>query len=150
MWDSPVFVPAGAYSALSARNREVLRNRNSSRSTRSLATRRSTILCIAPKISGNHPWEKWKARIIDWQRTYCRLLFQKDDRDREQVNAVGRFWSIVRMDLEPSDDRQKAAFNRWYDETHIPEVCSGKGFVSAWRLMVVSDSNDLGPREQEY
>jgi len=54
------------------------------------------------------------------------------------------------MDLEPSDDRQKAAFNRWYDETHIPEVCSGKGFVSAWRLMVVSDSNDLGPREQEY
>lgn len=99
---------------------------------------------------GEHPWEEWEERIVDWQRTYCRLLLQKDDREREETNPVGRFWSVVRVDFEPSDDDREAEFNRWYNETHIPEVCSGEGFFRAWRLVVEPDDNDLGPREQKY
>jgi hypothetical protein len=49
------------------------------------------------------------------------------------------FIHIVRVDIDPEHE---AAFNRWYDETHVPDILACPGWLSAKRFVSVGD----GPR----
>jgi hypothetical protein len=100
-------------------------------------------------LAESHPWEKWKARIKDWQRTYYRNILSFGEAQPERGDK-GRFWTIVRVDLEGLTENEEQAFNTWYDSRHVPEVCSFAGFRRAWRLKLEPDVGDLGPRGQKY
>jgi hypothetical protein len=84
-------------------------------------------------LAASHPWEQWETRIKDWQRTYYRNLLAYGAAYPEREDR-GRFWTIVRVDLDVLEDQEEQAFNAWYDSRHIPEVCSFAGFRRAWRL----------------
>jgi hypothetical protein len=100
-------------------------------------------------LAESHPWEQWETRIKDWQRTYygCLLSFGAS---RPQRGDKGRFWTIVRVDLEGLTETQEQTFNAWYNDRHVPEVCSFAGFRRAWRLWLAPDAGDLGSRGQKY
>lgn len=94
------------------------------------------------------PWGSWQeyvgTHLVDWERTYYRQLAAIAP---EQVDAP--CWAIVKTDFHGSAE-QEAEFNRWYDQTHFPEVVSHAGFQGGWRLAVLPDEGDLGPRRQRY
>lgn len=96
----------------------------------------------------SHPWEGWESRITGWQRTYYGVI-ARYGADRP-ADGGGSHWTIVRVDFEEAGAGDEADFNRWYDETHLPEVCAFPGFRRAWRLRLEPDGNDLGPRGQRY
>lgn len=100
-------------------------------------------------LAEGHPWEEWETRVKDWQRTYYRLLLSFGDALPVSGDR-GRFWTIVRVDLDGLDETRERAFNIWYDTRHIPELCSAPGFRRVWRLMLEPHDNDLGPRGQKY
>ena len=37
-----------------------------------------------------------------------------------------------------TDPAQEAEFNKWYDQTHIPEVCKQPGFIRAERYEIIN------------
>jgi hypothetical protein len=100
-------------------------------------------------LAASHPWEQWETRIKDWQRTYYRNLLAYGAAYPEREDR-GRFWTIVRVDLDVLEDQEEQAFNAWYDNRHVPEVCSFAGFRRAWRLQLEPDAGDLGSRGQKY
>jgi hypothetical protein len=59
-----------------------------------------------------------------------------------------KYWSVVKYDL--SDPQYTAAFNRWYNEIHVPEVLERSGFERAWRTQEARDLPGAGSPEQEY
>jgi hypothetical protein len=94
------------------------------------------------------PWGEWQeyvgTHLVDWERTYYRTLAAIAP---DAVDAP--CWAIVKTDFAGSD-AQEREFNRWYDETHFPELISHEGFQGGWRLAVLPDAGDLGPRRQRY
>jgi hypothetical protein len=98
--------------------------------------------------SDGAPWGEWQAyvgsHLIDWERTYYRTLAAIAP---EAVDAP--YWAIVKTDFQGSEARERE-FNRWYDEQHFPELVSHEGFQGGWRLAVLPDAGDLGPRRQRY
>ena len=50
------------------------------------------------------------------------------------------FLHIVRVDVDPAHE---AAFNRWYEEVHIPALLACPGWLSARRYLAHGDD---GPR----
>ncbi len=94
------------------------------------------------------PWGEWQeyvgSHLIDWERTYYRTLAAIGP---EEVDA--RCWAIVKTDFRGSEDEERE-FNRWYDAVHFPELISHPGFQGGWRLQVLPDAGDLGPRRQRY
>jgi hypothetical protein len=98
----------------------------------------------------DHPWEGWENRIIDWQRTYYRVRLNHQDRQRDDTNVAGRFWTIVKADFEDNRPGKEEEFNRWYDKVHVPEVCSFPGFRRAWRLEAFPHDSQLGPTGHKY
>lgn len=100
-------------------------------------------------LAESHPWEQWETRIQDWQRTYYRNLLTYGGVQPERGNK-GRFWTIVRVDFDWLEEKEEQAFNAWYDNRHVPEVCGFAGSRRAWRLKLEPDDGDLGPRGQKY
>jgi|HubBroStandDraft_6_1064221.scaffolds.fasta_scaffold426623_2 hypothetical protein len=96
-----------------------------------------------------HPWEDWEMRIKDWQRTYYREVLSFAASAPAET-GLGKFWTIVRIDVGDMDSAREQAFNAWYDTRHIPEVCAFRGFRRAWRLKLEPEAGDLGPRGQKY
>ncbi len=100
-------------------------------------------------LAAGPPWGPWDAQIDrylkDWERTYYRFLAV-----HEADAGRGRFRAIVKVDLTAEDPAAEAAFQRWYTETHVPEICSYEGVHRAWRLQMEPDGNDLGPRRQRF
>jgi hypothetical protein len=94
------------------------------------------------------PWGSWQeyvgSHLIDWERTYYRTLAAIAP---QAVDAP--YWAIVKTDFQGSDGQERE-FNRWYDEVHFPELISHEGFQGGWRLEVLPDEGDLGPRRQRY
>jgi hypothetical protein len=94
------------------------------------------------------PWGEWQeyvgSHLIDWERTYYRTLAAIAP---GEVDAP--CWAIVKTDFQGSEERERE-FNRWYDEVHFPELISHAGFQGGWRLRVLPDAGDLGPRRQRY
>jgi hypothetical protein len=94
------------------------------------------------------PWGEWQeyvgSHLIDWERTYYRVLAAIAP---DAVDAP--CWAIVKTDFAGSDTEERE-FNRWYDEVHFPELISHAGFQGGWRLQVLPDEGDLGPRRQRY
>lgn len=94
------------------------------------------------------PWGSWQeyvgSHLIDWERTYYRTLAAIAP---HTVDAP--CWAIVKTDFHgtPAQERE---FNRWYDEVHFPELISHAGFQGGWRLAVLPDGGELGPRRQRY
>jgi hypothetical protein len=100
-------------------------------------------------LAESHPWEQWETRIRDWQRTYYRNLLTYGGVQPERGDK-GRFWTIVRVDFDWLEEKEEQAFNAWYDNRHVPEVCGFAGSRRAWRLKLEPDDGDLGPRGQKY
>lgn len=50
-----------------------------------------------------------------------------------------QFLHIVRVDIDPAHE---AAFNRWYDEVHVPDLLACPGWLSARRFTAL----DGGPK----
>ena len=96
------------------------------------------------------PWGSWQeyvgTHLIDWERTYYRTLTAIAPAEGE-VDAP--CWAIVKTDFHGTP-AQEAEFNRWYDTVHFPELVSHEGFQGGWRLRVLPDAGDLGPRRQRY
>lgn len=96
------------------------------------------------------PWGPWQeyvgTHLIDWERTYYRTLAALAP-DDGQVDAP--YWAIVKTDFHGTP-AQEAEFNRWYNQTHFPELVAHEGFQGGWRLQVLPDPGDLGPRRQRY
>jgi hypothetical protein len=59
-----------------------------------------------------------------------------------------RYWSVVKYDL--SDPQYTGAFNRWYNDIHVPELLERDGFEHGWRTQEAPDKPAKGAREQEY
>ena len=57
----------------------------------------------------------------------------------EAVNQQAPMLHIVRVDIDPEHE---AAFNRWYDEVHLPELLACPGWLSARRYTAL----DGGPK----
>lgn len=49
------------------------------------------------------------------------------------------FLHMVRVDIDPAHE---AAFNRWYEETHLPDLLACPGWLSARRYVAL----DGGPK----
>jgi hypothetical protein len=49
---------------------------------------------------------------------------------------------VLIVESRPSSPEQAAAFHQWYDETHVPEMTSLEGVVSARRF---APSDENGP-----
>jgi len=94
---------------------------------------------------GLHAWEEWSAQITDWQRTYYRVLHSLGDKLKSDTDAAGRYWSIVRFDFTAKDAPDERAFNAWYNNVLLPEVCAAPGMRRAFRLQAVPHSNQIGP-----
>jgi hypothetical protein len=94
------------------------------------------------------PWGEWQeyvgSHLIDWERTYYRTIAAIAP---DEVDAP--YWAIVKTDFQGSQ-AQEREFNRWYDAVHFPELISHPGFQGGWRLAVLPDDGDLGPRRQRY
>jgi len=58
---------------------------------------------------------------------------------RLPANTQGPYIHIVRIDVAPEFD---AAFNRWYDEVHLPAILACPGWLSGRRYVAIDD----GPR----
>src|SRR3974390_279587 len=50
-----------------------------------------------------------------------------------RVQKGGGVKGIMVVETRPSDPRREDEYNKWYDETHLPEVCAIPGIVSARR-----------------
>lgn len=50
--------------------------------------------------------------------------------------STERHLHIVRVDVDPEVE---AAFNRWYDEVHLPALLACPGWLSARRFLAVDD-----------
>lgn len=59
--------------------------------------------------------------------------------ERLPANSQGPYIHIVRIDITPE---QEDAFNRWYDEVHLPAILACPGWLSGKRYMAIDD----GPR----
>ena len=79
------------------------------------------------------PWGPWQEHIddwlIDWSRTYYRLLGTFDEQSDD-----GGYWAIVRASLSLDGPDQEQELNDWYTNTHMPEICDNPGVHRAWRL----------------
>ena len=75
------------------------------------------------------PWGPWQEHIddwlIDWSRTYYRLLGTFDEQSDD-----GGYWAIVRASLSLDGPDQEQEFNDWYTNTHMPEICDNPGGTS--------------------
>jgi hypothetical protein len=95
------------------------------------------------------PWGPWQEYVdeylTDWERTYYHVLARHLADDHQ-----GRFWACVKADVAFDSAVQDGAFNDWYTNTHMPEICSYDGVYRGWRLEVSPDANDLGPRRHRY
>ncbi len=56
--------------------------------------------------------------------------------ERLPANSAGPYIHIVRVDIAPE---QEAAFNRWYDEVHLPAILSCPGWLTGSRYKVIDD-----------
>jgi hypothetical protein len=59
--------------------------------------------------------------------------------DRIPLNCTGPYIHIVRVDIDPAFE---AAFDRWYDEIHLPAILACPGWLSGKRFVAIDD----GPR----
>lgn len=92
------------------------------------------------------PWEEFVGKwVLDWTRTYYRLLDQRSVSD-----AAGAYWTIVKSDVDLDGPEDEARFHEWYRETHVPELLEHPGFHRAWRLELFPDPTDLGPRRHRF
>jgi hypothetical protein len=88
------------------------------------------------------PWEDYVGRwVIDWTRTYLRVRSHQGN-----GGTQGSHWAIVRSELDLATGADRERFEAWYDDTHIPELLGFDGVLHAWRLEVVPDETELGPR----
>lgn len=46
----------------------------------------------------------------------------------------GSAWVIVHVQARFDRRQVEDQFNRWYSETHVPELCANEGFTRNWRL----------------
>lgn len=96
------------------------------------------------------PWGEWQeyvgTHLIDWERTYYHVLAAIAP-EEGQVDAP--CWAIVKTDFHGTP-QEEAEFNRWYNQTHFPELVAHEGFQGGWRLAVLPDAGELGPRRQRY
>ena len=77
-------------------------------------------------------WGEFAPELLESQRLTRRLLAEYEA--RPEVQDV---WATVRInfvDLPHKDRFQEAAFNDWYTQKHVPEICAFPGFSHAWRL----------------
>ena len=56
--------------------------------------------------------------------------------DRLPAESKGPYIHIVRIDITPE---QEDAFNRWYDEVHLPAILSCPGWLSGQRYVAIDD-----------
>jgi hypothetical protein len=61
------------------------------------------------------------------------------DKEYDAVSQEAPMLHIVRIDIDP---QHEAAFNRWYDEVHLPELLACPGWLSARRYTAL----DGGPK----
>lgn len=99
---------------------------------------------------GHHPWEEWVPHVTDWQRTYYRVLHSHGDRLKADIDVVGRYWAIVRIDFAAKDAADERAFNTWYNDIHMPEICAAHGLRRAWRLEAVPHANQIGQVDHRF
>ncbi|MEW6991632.1 hypothetical protein AADZ91_13220 [Colwelliaceae bacterium 6441] len=95
------------------------------------------------------PWGPWQSYVddyvLDWERTYYKVLYR-----HEAKTGQGKFFACIKFDIALTDDKQESAFDDWYTNTHVPEICSYPGIYRAWRLEVAPDDGDLGNRRQRF
>jgi len=101
------------------------------------------------EVESGHSWEGWERHLTDWQRSYHRVLSAWRDEANDD-DSVGRHWSIVRVDYLSQAGFSEQDFNAWYNEVHVPEVISNRGFGRAWRLETVPHTEQLGDPGQRY
>lgn len=99
---------------------------------------------------GLHAWEEWSQHIVDWQRTYYRVLHSEGDRLKADRDVVGRYWTIARASLDAKDAADEREFNEWYSQTHVPDVVASPGMRRAWRLEAVPHDNQVGQVDHKY
>ena len=53
--------------------------------------------------------------------------------------------AILIVQSGPSDPAREDEYNKWYDTTHVPEVCAVPGFTGAQRFALVE--NGIAPND---
>lgn len=67
----------------------------------------------------------------------------------ERDHVAGRFWAIIHANFKGGPE-EEAAFNDWYSNKHMLEVCANAGFHRAWRLRQRDVSMGRGRPEFRY
>ena len=97
-------------------------------------------LTLGPSHHHSHEW------LNRWSVTYFRRVTSYKERDMSR----GRYWAIVKSDLQFGDERDATRFGQWYDSKHIPEICAARGVHGAWRWEVETHESGIGTADHRF
>jgi hypothetical protein len=102
------------------------------------------------KEADNSSWTALVGKVRDLQRSYYSLRLAYRDREKENIDIGDCHWTIVKANFESTDSNAESEFNEWYNNIHVPEVCSFPGFHRAWRLEMVPHEKNSGFASHKY